>query len=250
MRSPGSPPSGSRWRSTAAASLTTGGCSRPSRPARIPALGAALARLPALGAGLSLVGTLDLGRHPAAIEGPALRRDQLLAQIARVHPACVEGDVPPQPLEVRAGVGVMPGGALCPGATCLDVHVLGAPLPLAERVPALRFRERLLAHVGAGDVDGRRAGGFEHAQGADAVRQNLVAQLDPDPPGLWLDARGTRVVPDRFLGTLRGSRCHAPRLRRRFHRPPRPNQKPVGAALSNPPPPGPPPPPGGGTGPP
>src|SRR5262249_27300362 len=107
------------WRSTRAASGTTGGCWPRSSP------------LPALGARLALEGPFDLLRDPAAVVGAGLWGDELVVEVGGVDAPRVEGQVVPQVLKAHLGLSVVPGDAVGALATGLRVDVGGGPLPLA-----------------------------------------------------------------------------------------------------------------------
>jgi hypothetical protein len=57
----------------------------------------------------------------------------------------------------------------------------------------------LQLHIFEGQIECRWASGFEHAQRARAFGQQKTATADFDPPSIWLDARRSRIIPNRLL---------------------------------------------------
>ena len=145
----------------------------------------------------ALEGADDVGRDPAAVEVAFLCDDELVVDVAGVHPARVEGHRVTDRLEARtrlADTSRRRATARVPPATTSKYEAL--PLPLAERLATAGRLEGTGRDVLERDVVHGRVARLEHTVRASRVHDRLAAEHDADAARGRLDTRRTRVVPD------------------------------------------------------
>ena len=120
----------------------------------------ALRRLPKFGATCTFSYTIEVWRHPTAIEPPWLRMNVIVADAAFLHEPRVKRQISSNRLELLRWLVIAPGTASCGRRPADHIKVSRSALSLAKT--SARCGDQSRSHILRREAVGRRVVGFQN----------------------------------------------------------------------------------------